>query len=304
VKAKPTGRRLLREYVHTIMRFASLILIAGISMQAAELRVDHVTIAGTDLNAMRRMFEAAGIPTEFGGKHSNGITEMALSSFADGSYFELIAPQAGASVAAHYWGEFMTKNAGPCAWAVASKSIAQDAKRLAAANVKVEQQKSGRKRPDGVELKWETATVGPPPQGSFFPFLIWDETPRDRRVFPQGKPTTDKISGVRFVVVAVRDLGEAAGKYRAAFGLPEPRKQDDAGFGAHLAWFEGTPVVLASPIGNGWLAERLKQFGEIPCAFVLGSAGALGDANWFGNRIAWIDPAKLSGSRIALTPSR
>src|SRR5262249_20046958 len=131
--------------------------------------------------------------------------------------------------------------------------------------------------------------------------------PRDLRAYPQGKPTTSQISGVRYVVVAVSNLPDAIAKYRAAFQLPAPQQQDDKNLGAHLAWFAGTPVILASPAGSStWLADRLKQFGEIPCAFVLGStshwpATSAGESKWFSHTLQWLDPAKLGGARIAIT---
>ena len=50
---------------------------------AAELTIDHVTVAGKDLKAMRAKLAEAGIPSEYGGPHSNHATEMALTSFAD-----------------------------------------------------------------------------------------------------------------------------------------------------------------------------------------------------------------------------
>jgi hypothetical protein len=274
---------------------------------AAELKVDHITIAGRELPEMRRMFEDAGVPMEYGGKHSNGITEMALSSFVDGSYLELIAPQAGANVTPHHWGKFMMDQSGPCAWAITTTDLSGDLRRLRTAGIEVHPQKSGRKRPDGVELKWEASNVGPGPQGSFFPFLIQDETPREQRVYPQGKPTASTISGVRYVVVAVADLSGAVAKYRSAFGLEEPRTQVDGSLGARLVWFPGTPVVLASPQGTGsWLAARLRQFGEIPCAFVLGSTSprsfpSSAQTKWFSRNLAWLDGKKLGGMRIGIT---
>jgi len=290
------------------MRTALLTLLAvAARLPAAELKVDHVTLAGANLTELRNMFADVGIPIEYGGKHSNGITEMALSSFPDGSYLELIAPIAGADASPHYWWPFMTKNAGPCAWAIRSTDLQPSIARLKVAGIPVAMEKAGRKRPDGVELKWQTATVGPPPQGSFFPFMIADETPRDLRAYPQGKPTTTSISGVRFVVVAVRNLSEAIAKYRAAFELPAPLQQDDPTHGAHLAWFPGTPAILATPSGDEtWLTQRLKQFGEIPCAFVFGSTvaptkGAVSESNWFSNRLTWLDPKLVGGARIAMS---
>ena len=68
------------------MRVLLATLLAAARIAAAgELKVDHVTVAGSDLASLQRMFADAGVPTEYGGKHSNGQTEMALSSFPDGS---------------------------------------------------------------------------------------------------------------------------------------------------------------------------------------------------------------------------
>jgi hypothetical protein len=286
------------------------VLVVSLPVAGAEMKVDHITIAGSSLAELRKTFADAGFQTEYGGKHSNGVTEMALSSFPDGSYLELIAPISGADANRHYWGPFMAKDAGPCAWAIRSTNLEPALARLKKAGIPTDPEKAGRKRPDGVELKWQTATVGPPPQGSFFPFMIADETPRELRAYPTGKPTATSISGVRFVVVAVRNLAEAIAKYRAAFELPAPQQQDDAALGAHLAWFPGTPAVLAAPNGeNSWLAQRLKQFGEIPCAFVFGSdtiqprAGG-GKSNWFSLNIMWLDPNTVRGARIGISAAR
>jgi hypothetical protein len=295
------------------MRGGTLILVlsAVLRVNAAELRVDHVTVAGKDLANLRRMFADVGIPTEYGGKHSNGQTEMALSSFPDGSYLELIAPQPGADASSHYWWPFMAQQGGPCAWAIRAMNIATEARPLEAAGVDVRPTKSGRLRPDGVELRWEAANVGPGPQGSFFPFMIADETNRDLRAYPQGHPTTSSVSGVRFVVVGVRDLPGAIAKYRAAFGLGKPHFRDDWSLQARLAWFPGTPVVLATPAKGGtWLADRLDRLGEAPCAFVLGTTGsfhtgfALG-TKWFSGEVLWLGatidtPSPLGGMRLAV----
>jgi hypothetical protein len=264
----------------------------------AEFKVDHATAAGKDLSQMRRALEAAGIPSEYGGPHANHATEMALTSFPDGSYLELIAiqPQADpAAVAASPWDKCMKANAGPCAWAVRPQDVAAEARRLQAASVTVTAPaRNGRRRPDGVQLEWETAEVGAG-NGNFYPFLIHDFTPRDRRAYPGGKPTSSNYTGVTKVVIAVNNLDDAIARFEKAYGLSSPRRQDDPAFGARLAWFEGTPAVLAAPLGEkSWLTERLRQFGEMPCAFVLGG-GKPGKAaaTWFGKPIAWLSPETL-----------
>jgi hypothetical protein len=281
-----------------------LALIFAVAAMGADLKVDHITVAGSDLAKLRAMFAKAGLETEYGGKHSNGSTEMALASFADGSYLELIAPQPGADASAHYWSPFMLKNGGPCAWAIRSVDIEGDKQRLTDAGIAIVAQRNGRTRPDGVELKWETANVGPGPAGSFFPFLIHDETPRERRVYPSGKPTLPGISGVLFVAVAVRDLDAAVLKYRAAFGLAEPKRQNDAVLGAQLAWFPGSPIVLAAATEkDGWVAARLARFGEAPCAFVLADSDLqdIMSTQWFSHPIRWINPP-LPDMRIGISP--
>jgi len=282
------------------------VIIAHLA-SAASLKVDHVTVAGHDLARLSRLFAQAGLPVEYGGKHSNGQTEMALASFADGSYLELIAPQPGADASAHWWGKFMIGDAGPCAWAIATDDLPRDLDRFRAAGIAARSQKSGRRRPDGVELAWETATIGPEPQGSLFPFLIHDETPRERRVYPKNRPTLPEISGAAYVVVAVRDLDHVIAQYRAAFGLPAPEIQPDAFLGARLAIFRDAPVALAAPAAaDSWLATRLQKFGEAPCALVLRSQQAFpasAASKWGAEAVAWMAPERLDGARIGILRS-
>ncbi len=255
--------------------FFTLIPLLAFPMCAEQLHIDHVTVAGRDLKTLQRALEAVGVPAEYGGAHSNHATEMALTSFPDGSYLELIAIQPKADPAAvseHVWSKFLEGNAGPCAWATRVAHIDAAAKPL----------KNGRKRPDGVQLEWETAQVGPG-NGTFFPFLIHDFTPRNLRAYPSGKPTTTKFTGITKVYIAVKNLDQAIAEYQRAYKLPAPERKDDAEFGATLASFQGTPVVLAAPLGNSWLVDRLERFGEAPCAFVLGRAKP-------ADKIKWLDP--------------
>jgi hypothetical protein len=272
--------------------FATLIL-AFLPIEAAELKIDHVTVAGAKLESIRQAFTAAtGLATEYGGRHANHATEMALTSFPDGSYVELMGIQAQAdpaAVAAHEWRKFLENNAGPCAFAIRSGIPA-------GAPVK-SPQRSGRARPDGTRLEWETTDIGSGVRGTFFPFLIRDLTPRENRAFLKGQPTTRKALGVAKVVIGVRDLETAIALYRRAFQLPAPRRQRDVEFGAELAWFEGTPVVLArGSADDSWLMRRVREFGDGPCAFVLQSAGGLAAASasrWFGSTVVWTNEQRL-----------
>jgi hypothetical protein len=277
-------------------------MVLALPVTAAEIKIDHATVAGVRLEEMRKAFSAVtGIPTEYGGPHSNHATEMALASFPDGSYVELMGIQRQAdqaAVAAHTWSRFLRDNAGPCAFALRVTDTNAEIKRLSNAGIRVgDAEKSGRTRPDGVALAWETADVGSGPRGAFFPFLIRDFTPRENRVFPSGKPTSTRFNGVGLVVIGVHTLAGSIAQYRKAFQLPEPKRQRDESFGADLAWFEGTPVVLAAGLTPGsWLVHRIAQYGDSPCAFVLTTSGGIAGqerSNWFGRPLFWFDDAKL-----------
>lgn len=271
-------------------------------LHAAGLAIDHATVAGANLAAMRDAFTAAtGIPTQYGGRHTNHATEMAVVSFPDGSYLELmgIVPDPDPkALDAHEWARFLRTNAGPCGFALRTSDLSAESARLRSRGIPVAAAVAGgRTRPDGVRLRWETADVGPPPRGSLFPFLISDLTPRPNRVYPGGKPTTSRFRGVAAVVVGVRDLDKAVAEYRAAFALPAPERRQDSQFGATLASFKDTPIVLAQSLdAEGWLGRRVHQYGEGPCAILLASDGGLTGSDrslWFGHSIAWTNEAKL-----------
>jgi len=80
-------------------------------------------------------------------------------------------------------------------------------------------------------------------------------------------------------------------------------------FGAKLAYFAGTPVILATPLnGNSWLGKRLNELGESPVAFLLSarefekaaSKATATQTLWFGRKIAWFDSEKLQGARLGV----
>jgi hypothetical protein len=283
------------------MTQALLCLAMAFPLMAQDFHIDHITVAGKDLKAMTEALRrVAGITAEYGGPHSNHATEMALASFPDASYLELIAIQPKAepsAVAEHYWHKFLEADGGPCSWAIRPADFAGEVQRLRAAKIAVtDPRRSGRKRPDGFVLDWETAQVGPT-NGGFFPFMIHDFTPREKRASPSGKPTASDWTGVVKVVIGVRDLDAAIAKYRQAYALAAPERQEDASFGAKIAWFSGTPVVLAAPLSSeSWLAARIERFGEAPCAFILGTPGmasAASPSKWFGRSVFWADASKL-----------
>src|SRR5437868_492469 len=95
----------MRHEMHRI-NFLLLTLLPALYGGGSRFQVDHATVCGLNLPMMQTQLAAAGMHSEPGGKHANRATEMALASFADGSYLELIAIQsAGDAVAIseHEW---------------------------------------------------------------------------------------------------------------------------------------------------------------------------------------------------------
>jgi len=277
--------------------------ILPILIQGADLKIDHVTVAGMNLDKMEKQLASVGLHTESGGPHTNHATQMAISSFPDGSYIELIAPQQNydaAALGAHQWGKFIQGDAGPCAWAVRPKFFDAEVARIRAAGVPVKLVGGGRTRPDGTALKWQTADVAGAGVGVFLPFLIRDETPRQNRAFPGGKPANRDQSGILRVVIAVSKLSDALERFGLAYSdAARPLRQVDRKFGAELAWIADSPVVFAAPLGSdSWVAERIAKFGEGPIAFVLSGKNkskesVWGTSQWFGRDLTWFDPRKL-----------
>ena len=268
----------------------------------AQPSLDHVIVCGKDLTSMRARLAAAGVPTVYGGRHSNRATEMALASFPDGTFLELLAIQPDAdaeAVATYVWTRQLNEDAGPCAWSVNPRDINAEVQRLRAAGVPVGEPKHGmRNRTDGKRVEWEASQMGPEPEGTFFPYLQHDVTPRALRAFPQGKPTNPDFNGVTTVVIAVRNLDGAIGRFQQAYGIPAPSRQADPAFGAQLARLGNVPVILAEPLNRqSWLNGRLQQFGEGPCAYILsrksGQHIAVSKTRWFGVDISWMDAATL-----------
>jgi len=302
-----------------MMAHVSVLVISllGVTLLAANqptiLKVDHATVCGDDLDALRAAFTGIGLTPDFGGPHGNGVTQMALIGFDDGSYLELIAPVKKDDpklASSSDWAKFIVGNAGPCAWAMGSSDIHGDAERLKKAGIKTEGPGAGsRKKPDGTTIEWETVQVGGTP-GLLLPFMIQDKTPRELRVKPSASVKGSALTGIAVVVIGVKDLDAAIASFRKAYGLDVPKVEEHKEFGARLAYFSGTPVMLATPLdSNSWLTERLAKFGESPVAYLLGTSefGAASkkysvgsETAWFGKKIRWFDAEKLSSARLGI----
>jgi len=167
-----------------------------------------------------------------------------------------------------------------------------------------------RKKPDGTLSKWKKAKLGEETPGATLPLLLQDITPRSYRVEPSASTKGTNVTGVAIVVLGVRDLDASIALFRRVYSWPAPTVEQHPDFGAKLAYFEGTPVILAVPLAqNSWLSERLARFGQSPIAFLLGTRNfkttsarfSLPSATqWFNRKVSWFDPDKLHGVRLGV----
>ena len=234
------------------------------------VQIDHVTIAGSDLDRLEAAFESVGIDPEYGGSHDEMPTHMSIVGFDDTTYIELIAKDEVGT--APLWNDAIESNAGPCAWAARSSDIARDASRLDAAGVPVDGPDDySRERPDGQLCRWKLAFLGAGEPGSVLPFLIEDETPLERRVQPTPSAAAAGFVGIDSVVIAVGDLETSVSTFRTAFEGADPtsRSVSSGPFAGSVASFPDLPVHLVEPTAGGALSERLDTIGDSPCAFVL-----------------------------------
>ena len=269
-----------------------------------ELRVDHVTVAGRSLERLTDAFEAAGFPVAYGGRHSNGVTHMAIVGFRDGSYVELVST-VESEMESPWWDAPIRRDGGPCAWAIGVDDIEAATAALRDRGVHTDgPAEYERTREDGTLVEWDLTYLGEGDPGSSLPFLISDRTPRARRVQPTGDLASSPIVGIDTVVVGVPDLDDAVHQFTDAFDLNAPTTSEFAKLDAELAVFSDQPVALAQPNGDGWFAERVDEFGPSPVAYVLGydsgaetrfddvTAGSLGD-----RRVDWLPLTDPIGHR-------
>ena len=277
--------------------------------KSTTLELDHVSICGSNLDALRQAFTDVGMTPDLGGPHGNGITQMAIIGFDDASYVELIAPIKPGVTAGSDWAKFMAEDAITCAWAVGTNVLLQEVDRLKKAGIPVKTAERGsRKRPDGMSIEWMTSDVGSSTPGSSLPFIIEDQTPRAWRVQTSASVQGAPVSGIDSVVLGVINLDASIALFRKAYGWAPPLIETQKDFGK-LAYFPGEPVILAAPSGGGWLSDRLGKFGETPVAYLLATrdfAAAAkkyklsGTKTWFGQRVAWLDSGKLKGVRLGV----
>lgn len=275
-----------------------------------QLRIDHVTIAGSRLEPLQRAFAEAELATDYGGPHSNNVTHMALLGFDDGSYIELISTLEPGQHSP-WWDTHIRDDGGPCAWAVEIDDVAAETRRVAELGIAVNGPAHyTRERPDGTRIEWDLAILGDQGMGALLPFIIKDRTPRKLRVLPSASVAGTALTGVALVVIAVPTIEPASELFQRVYDLPAPMVAEWHDFGARFAHFEKQPLALAAPLEHdSWLSDRLDRFGSSPCAYLIGSTDMATTAkrlpltnarDWSGQPLAWLALQTVSHLRVGV----
>lgn len=272
------------------------------------LRLDHVLYAGRDLDRLESAFESIGLPAEYGGVHGNRVTHNAVVGFDDRSYAELLALYDAESESPRR-DAYLRSNAGPCGWALETDDAGRAADRFRERGVAVEGPVSlGRERPDGTRTEWNLAYLGTGEPGAVLPFLIEDVTPRSTRIEPTAGVADTELVGVDRVVVGVDDSAAAVSTFRRAFALPEPVRERSDALDAAVASFPGTPLSIATA-ESGRLAARTRRFGDLVCAFLVGTTdfdasvercGVVATETWDDRRVGWVPAVDDVGGRVGI----
>lgn len=243
------------------------------------LALDHIVIAVADLDRAMADYRALGFQVLPGGQHPGRTSHNALVVFADGAYLELIAWRAPAPEE-RWYRTLSTHGEGLVDYALLPPDTAQA---LAEAQGRglhtlTGPLDGGRLRPDGAQLRWQTARHATPDA----PFLCGDLTPRALRV-PEGnvRQHPNGAQGVAEVTVAVHDLNATLARYRALLGAQADGAAATTQEGIHSARIPlgGVTLVLQSPAPSATagppaaqaLRLRLATRGEGPSAFTLRS---------------------------------
>jgi catechol 2,3-dioxygenase-like lactoylglutathione lyase family enzyme len=276
------------------------------------VRFDHALICVSDLAPMQQGLAAVGLQPDYGGHHGHATTQMAQLGFPDGTYIGVEAPVDASVETGTPQSTLMKADAGPCGWSVTSFDLKGDLQRISHLGVSVgAPEPRSRTRPDGTFAEWQSASLGPGAPGSNLPFFMEDKTPRSNRA-PHSSASIEgtTITGVGMVVLGVQNLDQNIALFRKVFGWPAPKVEDHPEFGAKLAYFTGTPVILAAASGSGsWVAERIARLGPCPIAFLLHAEDfkaaskhfSLPAGNqWFHLDVSWFDVNKLRGVRLGV----
>ena len=181
-------------------------------------RFDHVMVGIADLDSgIDMVADLTGVAPAYGGIHPGRDTRNALLSLGEGSYFELIAPQAElASITDSIALATLELSVPtPIHWAVATADIESTRSLVQAQGWQTTPiDARSRELPDGSTLSWRMFFITDDPEAASIPFFIqWD----DMALHPSGTSP----AGCEFTRMEIRTpRAERVGALLDELGIP------------------------------------------------------------------------------------
>jgi hypothetical protein len=214
------------------------------------MHLDHIVFLVDNLDDATARWARDGYTVTPGGIHADGLTHNALICLADGSYIELLAFRTSI-VGAHRWARFRAFP-GPIDYALAHDDLPTFVAEPTGQHLGYyAYSEGGRRRPDGMEIRWRTSW--PPADVPGLPFLIEDLTPRDQRV-PAGSARSHPNGAQRIasLTLAVHQPAETAQRLAQLCGAAA--EQIAEGWALQLG---ATQIYVRQPIpAEGGLISR------------------------------------------------
>lgn len=239
--------------------------------------LDHIVILVADLARASADYARLGFTVTPGGEHTSGATHNALISFADGTYFELIAFKDREKAPDHRWGARLAQGEGLIDFALLSENLTAEPVVIHPGVLSPQGPIAmGRLRPDGQRIDWRIISLST--TQSALPFMIEDVTPRRLRV-PDGDALRHRLPVTRVagLTVVVKDLAAATTAYLALLDQQgEATRAEIEGVGAGQSFRVGEQwIALVAPAdAASALGQHLAARGEGPYEVVLSGDAA------------------------------
>ncbi|HEY1389035.1 MAG TPA: VOC family protein [Ktedonobacterales bacterium] len=240
------------------------------------VRIDHVIVAGRDLEQLEATFIRLGFNVVGGGQHPHLGTRNRII-LLDQGYIELLAI-ADEQVVSPAMRERIETAPGWIGFALQSADIVAEADAMRARGVDARGPKPGRLvAPNGTVRSWQTVTVGGDDLFSAaepVPFLIQHDSSGAQH---QGElagadpilPQPNGAQRLQSVVLAVANLMEAERAFERIYGLAPSEPVKVAPFVHAMLTLklpaDGDRIILAEPLGAGIVNERLMSAGDGVC---------------------------------------
>jgi hypothetical protein len=238
------------------------------------VRIDHIMICVPELARGIEQYTKLGFNIYPGGVHTGKGTHNAIS-FNEDEYLELLAIRDHAEYLAgrspgHWNGtldEFVGAGGGIRFIILQSDDLAAEVAAMRARGVDVGDATEGARRtPDGRELRWKSAVLGP--KNALPLFFIEHITPvaQRREQVPVAGRHPNGVLALERTYIVVEDVAKEAASYAHVLGVPQPPLQNGTVIMANMAVFQFGPhgLGIAQPYAAGPAAEALERRGSGP----------------------------------------